>query len=65
VSISTLKEFDDCFSCGAARWEPRVDRRGAPYLRCGDCGRAVSMPRQLARRINLRRLPRDAAEVVK
>ncbi len=63
VSVRTLAELDDCFHCGAARWEPRLHANGDPYLRCGGCGRTTHMPLWLEQRLPLRRLPRDVAGV--
>ncbi len=56
-----LADLYDCFRCGAAQWEPRLNAKGQPYLRCGGCGCATSMPRWLEEDLPLRRLPRDAA----
>ncbi len=63
MSISTLAHLDDCFQCGAARWEPRRDATGDPYLLCGGCGRTMRMPRQLQRRLPLHQFPRDAERI--
>ncbi len=58
-----LARLADCFHYAAAMWKPRLHADGVPYLRCGGCGHATSMPWWLEQRLPLRQLPRDAAGV--
>jgi hypothetical protein len=61
MSLRSIAELDACDNCGASRWEPWLHVDGSPFLKCQDCGRTTSMPRQLEKRLPARAFKREAA----